>query len=161
MSAEKERQFYYDGKTLSVFGPRTMYYATVDAPPTIREMVAAVAEKYDLELPLTDLFMWGTEDDDIAAVLGAFRVGVDRFGDRLCDSYAFHQEDVNWQVWIARGTEPLPCKLVVTDLEDEARPQYSAELDWMLDPTFADVVFEFTPPKDAERIEIMAAQPAN
>ena len=52
-------------------------------------------------------------------------------------------------MWIARGTEPLPCKLVVTDLTDEARPQYSAELDWMLDPTFGDVVFEFTPPKDA------------
>jgi glycerol-3-phosphate dehydrogenase (NAD(P)+) len=31
-----------------------MYYATVDAPPTIKEMVEMVAEKYDLELPLTD-----------------------------------------------------------------------------------------------------------
>jgi hypothetical protein len=160
VSAEKERQYYYDGKTLTIFGPRTMYYATVDAPPTIREMVTGITEKYDLELPLTDLFLWGTEDEDEAAVISAFRVGVDRFGSRLCDSYAFHQEDVDWQVWIARGTEPLPCKLVVTDLSDDARPQYSAELDWLLDPTFGDVVFEFTPPKDAQRIEIMTAEAA-
>ena len=160
VSAEKERQYYYDGKTLTIFGPRTMYYATVDAPPTIREMVTGITEKYDLELPLTDLFLWGTEDEDEAAVVSAFRVGVDRVGSRLCDSYAFHQEDVDWQVWIARGTEPLPCKLVVIDLSDDARPQYSAELDWMLDPTFGDVVFEFTPPKDAQRIEIMTAEAA-
>jgi hypothetical protein len=159
-SAERERQFYYDGKTLTIFGPRTMYYASVDAPPTIREMVTAVAEKYDLEMPLSDLFLWGTDEEDEAAIVGAFRVGVDRFGNRLCDSYAFHQEDVDWEVWIARGTEPLPCKLVVTDRTDEARPQFSAELEWMLDPTFGDVVFEFTPPRDAQRIELLAAQPA-
>ena len=80
VSAEKERQYYYDGKTLTIFGPRTMYYASVDAPPTIREMVTAITEKYDIELPLTDLFLWGTEDEDQAAVVSAFRVGVDRFG---------------------------------------------------------------------------------
>src|SRR5688572_2393656 len=123
VSAERERQFYYDGKTLTVFGPRTMYYASIDTPPTIREMINAIAEKYELEMPLSDLFFWGTEDDDITAVESAFRVGVDRLGNRLCDSYAFRQEDVDWQVWIERGTEPLPCKLVVTDLSDEARPQ--------------------------------------
>jgi hypothetical protein len=159
-SAERERQFYYDGKTLTVFGPRTMYYASIDTPPTIREMIDDIAEKYDLEMPLSDLFFWGTEDEDETAITSAFRVGVDQFGNRLCDSYAFRQEDVDWQVWIERGTEPLPCKLVVTDLSDEARPQYSAELDWMIDPTFGDVVFEFTPPKDAQRIEMMTAEQA-
>ena len=71
VSAEKERQYYYDGKTLTIFGPRTMYDATVDAPPTIREMVTAITEKYDLELPLTDLFLWGTEDEDLEAVVSA------------------------------------------------------------------------------------------
>jgi hypothetical protein len=137
-----------------------MCYASIDTPPTIREMIAAIAEKYDLEMPLSDLFLWGTEEDDMTDIASAFRVGVDRFGNRLCDSYAFHQEDVDWQVWIERGPEPLPCKLVVTDLSDEARPQYSAELDWVLDPTFGDVVFEFTPPSGAQRIEMMTAEQA-
>jgi hypothetical protein len=160
VSAERERQFYYDGKTLTIFGPRTMYYASVDAPPTIHEMVTAVAERYDLDMPLSDLFLWGTDADDEAALKSAFRVGVDRFGTDLCDSYAFRQDEIDWQVWIRRGAEPLPCKLVVTDLTEESRPQYSAELEWVLDPTFGDVVFEFAPPREAQRIELMAAQPA-
>lgn len=38
----KDRQLFYDGKQLTVYGARTGYYATVDAPPTKIPMSTAI-----------------------------------------------------------------------------------------------------------------------
>jgi hypothetical protein len=52
---QKQRQFYYDGKTLTVYGKVVNYYASVSAPKTIKEMLAFAESKYGLEWPLADL----------------------------------------------------------------------------------------------------------
>jgi hypothetical protein len=57
-SDRKRRQFFYDGKTLTQYGPITGYYASVAAPPTITELLQVLDQKYDLNLPLADLFLW-------------------------------------------------------------------------------------------------------
>jgi hypothetical protein len=51
-SDRNERTFIYDGKTFTMFAHRAGYYATVPAPPTLRELDDALSEKYDIELPL-------------------------------------------------------------------------------------------------------------
>lgn len=58
-SDRKQRQIFYDGATLTVYGPRNKYYASVDAPPTIVELLSNAADRYGIELPLADLFLWG------------------------------------------------------------------------------------------------------
>ena len=58
-SERKDRQFFYDGKTLTVYGRRTGYYASVPAPPAVRELLEVAEQKYDLDFPLADLFFWG------------------------------------------------------------------------------------------------------
>jgi len=44
--------------------------------------------------------------------------------------------------------------MVITRLDDEARPQSVSLLTWNLKPTFKDAIFKFTPPKDAKLISI-------
>ena len=56
----KQRTIYYDGKTLTLYAPRMHYYATVTAPPTVMQMLDTVRAKYGVELPIADLFLWGT-----------------------------------------------------------------------------------------------------
>jgi hypothetical protein len=150
----KKRTFYYDGKTFTLYSPRMKFYAQADAPPTVREAVATIAEKYGLELPLADLFHWGeagatTDDIESAVVVGYAKIdGVD------CGQYAFRQGDVDWQVFIQTGDKPLPRKLVITTLTDDARPQFVALLNWKADAKFADTIFTFKPPEGAQRIHI-------
>jgi len=48
----------------------------------------------------------------------------------------------------------LPRKLVLTTVDDNARPRYSEVLMWNLAPSFNDATFTFEPPKDAQRIAI-------
>jgi len=47
---------------------------------------------------------------------------------------------------------PLPRRLVITTLTDDARPQHSDTLTWNLAPSFNDDAFVFNPPADAKRV---------
>jgi len=154
MSAEvdsdrKQRQFYYDGKTFTLFGERVGYYAQVPAPPTIREMLEWVESHYGIELPLLDLFAWGTENADESAILGAIDVGPSNVLGVETEHYAFRQSDVDYQLWIEPGASPLPRKYVITTLTEPSQPQHVMLLTWTLNPTLDDAAFEFVPPPGA------------
>jgi hypothetical protein len=151
-SDDTHRLYLYDGKNFTVWGRLVNYYATVPAPPTIGELFEKITEKYDIELPLYDLYNWGSKDEDINKIKTAIDIGPSAVEGVTCEHYAFHQEGVDWQIWIQLGEFPLPRKLVITTLTDEARPQHSDTLTWNLAPSFNDGAFAFDPPPDAKRV---------
>jgi Predicted periplasmic protein len=157
---DKQRQFYYDGRTLTVYGKLVNYYASVKAPKTIKEMLAFAESKYGLEWPLADLL---APESLAANVKSGFYLGKGRVRGVLCDHYAFRQDDVDWQIWIQEGKTPLPRKIVITTKNEEAAPQYAAVLSWNLSPSLADSVFRFVPPKRAGKIVLreLEVQPGN
>jgi len=147
-----ERLYLFNGKQFTLYGQRTNYYATVDAPATVKLLADALDENYGITLPLEDLFLWGTDDASTAAITAAKDLGLSVVGGATCELYAFRQEGIDWQVWIQKGNYPLPRKLVITTLTDEARPQYSATYRWDLAPSFNDAAFTFDPPEGALRV---------
>jgi hypothetical protein len=160
-SDRKQRQLFYDGKTVTLYGQRVKYYASFPAPPAIRDMLEVAEQRYGIEFPLADLFFWGTDKAHPEAITAAIAVGPSRVGGAECDHYAFRQADVDWQIWIEKGGTPLPRKLVITTTEEEGQPQYVAVFDWHLAPPLPDDLFTFVPPADAHRIVIreVTAQP--
>ncbi len=151
-SDERHRLYLYDGKNFTVWARLVNYYATVPAPPTIGELFEKITDKYDIELPLYDLYNWGGKDEDINKIKTAVDIGPSSVNGVTCEHYAFHQEGVDWQIWIQLGEFPLPRKLVITTLTDDARPQHSDTLTWNLAPSFNDGAFAFDPPADAKRV---------
>jgi hypothetical protein len=155
-SDRRVRNFYYDGKTFTMYSPRMSVFAQVAAPPTIGEVVGKIQEEYDINLPLTDLFTWADSPAEHGkAITSGIYVGPAKIRDIECDQYAFRQPDVDWQIWIQRGDTPLPRKVVITTRDDPALPQYTVYLDWNLTPKFDNATFAFTPPKDTYEIEIV------
>jgi len=154
-SARSERELIYDGKTVTLFTPAQKYYSTVEFSGTIGELANRLEEKYGIQFPMSDLFLWGTPAAPLDKIESAMNAGQDFIGDDLCDQYAFRQAKIDWQIWITTGSKPLPRKVVVTNRADEARPQSVSMIDWNLKPTFKDTVFKFTPPKGARKIEIV------
>jgi hypothetical protein len=150
-SDKQHRMYFYDGKSFSLWGQRVNYYATMPAPPTLRGLVDVLADKYDIEMPLADLFYWG-ERHGASDLESAVDIGPSQIGGVTCEHYAFRQKDADWQVWIQQGDYPLPRKLAITTTNDESRPQYSSVITWNLAPSFNDAAFTFVPPKDARRI---------
>jgi hypothetical protein len=150
----KHRTLYYDGKNLTLYAPRMKYYAQAEAPPTIKETAVMIEDRFGLDLPLVDLFRWGTDSADTASIASGIVVGPATINDVRCMQYAFHQGDVDWQIFIQEGDKPVPCKIVITTLSDEARPQFSATLKWKENTTFSPATFTFTPGKDDHRIKL-------
>src|SRR5690349_7149136 len=116
----QRRLFFFDGKRFTLYAPRPNFYATIDAPPTIEKLADVLEDKYDLELPLVDLFRWGTPEANVGSITLAVDLGPSVINGVTCQQYAFRQEGVDWQLWIQRGEQPLPCRIVITTLTDDA-----------------------------------------
>ena len=153
-SPVQSRKIYYDGKNVTVFGEKLGYYATFQAPDTIAGMIEAAASKYAIELPLADLFLFGTEKSNLGAITEALYTGPQRVGGVLCDNFAFRQPDVDWQVCVERGKNALPRKLVITSTDMAERPQRRSVMTWKAGTAPAAAAFTFKPPKDAKRIAV-------
>lgn len=152
---EKERSFsmYYDGKTLSLHGGDSNFYTSVSAPPTLKELVMTTFSEKGIELPLQDLFLWGTDASNSEGIISAMVIGKSLLAGESCTHYAYRQEGVDWQIWIKEGEQPLPLQLVITTTSYTSQPQYSARIKWNLTPKISDDLFAFTPPKDAHAID--------
>jgi hypothetical protein len=153
-SDDKNVFLFYDGKNFTVYGKLVNYYATVPAPPTIAELIAKVDNDYGIEIPLVDLFLWGTDQSGIKKITSAADLGPATVNDVTCEHYAFRQEGADWQIWIQLGDFPLPRKLVIRTLTDDARPEHTSILKWNLAPSYNDEAFTFDPPDDAKRIAL-------
>ena len=154
-TALSEREIIYDGKTVTLYTPAQKYYSTVEFTETIGGLISKLEERFGVEIPLSDLFLFGTPAAPLDKIESAMNAGQDFIGGDLCDHYAFRQGQVDWQIWISTGTKPLPRKVVITNRADDARPQSVSRIDWNLKPTFKDSVFKFTPPKGATKIELV------
>jgi hypothetical protein len=153
-SDDKDVFLFYDGKNFTVYGKGMNYYATVPAPATTAQLVDKVYNDYDVEIPLIDLFKWGTDNSAIRKITSAFDVGPSTVQGITCEHYAFRQEGLDWQIWIQLGDYPLPRKFVIRTLTDDARPQHTANLVWNLAPSYNEAAFAFDPPAGALRIPL-------
>jgi hypothetical protein len=154
------RFYFFDGKNFTIFGQVVNYYATVPAPPTLAQLADDLNDKYGIEMPLYDLFEWGTNDANIKKIKAADDIGPSAVDDVTCEQYAFRQEGVDWQIWIQLGEFPLPRKLVIRTLTDDAKPQHSETLTWNLAPSYSDNAFTYDPGPDARRITIAEVKAA-
>jgi hypothetical protein len=154
-SANGERVILHDGKTVTLYTPAQKYYSSVNLTASIGELVNGLEERYAVQLPLSDLFLFGTPAAPLDKFESAMNAGQDIIDGDLCDHYAFRQAGADWQIWIsAVPGKPLPRKIVITNRGDEARPQSVSMIDWNLKPAFTDAVFKFTPPKGSTKVEL-------
>ena len=154
-SSRSERELIYDGKAVTLYTPAQKSYSTVEFSGSLHELIRKLEDGYSVELPLSDLFLWGTPQAPLDKVESAMNAGQDIVDDALCDHYAFRQGDIDWQIWISAEGKPLPRKLVITNRADEARPQSVSLIEWDLKPDFADSTFKFKPPADAKMAKII------
>jgi len=149
-----QREIYYDGKTATLYTPQQKSYSSVEFKEPLGGLVSRLEERYGVEIPLYDLFTWGTPAAALDKIESAMNAGQDFVGGDLCNHYAFRQGNIDWQIWITAGSKPLPRKLVITNRGDEARPQSVTLMDWQLHPGFKDAIFKFAPPKGSTAVEL-------
>ncbi len=153
-----QQAFHYDGKSLTISNPATRHYATIDAPPTVEEMLDFARTKLDIVAPASDLVYRNAYDILMTDVTQGFVVGKGIVEGVRCDHLAFRAPHVDWQIWIQEGRQPLMRKLVITTRDMPSAPQFSVVVTkWDLNPAFGPGTFVFTPPQGAKKAEFVAS----
>jgi hypothetical protein len=154
------RRVYYDGAKMSVVALKAGKYVTFPVKGSVADVLAAAYEDYGIEFPLQDLFRWGDPASTVVRPTSGYRVGDAMIGDTKVGHYAFRQPGVDFQVWLEEGTQALPRKMVITNTEHPAQPQYVAYFRWNQAPEITADSFTFTPGPNDKLVDFGTAKMA-
>jgi hypothetical protein len=81
-------------------------------------------DKSQRPAPGADLLLSNVNDKLMDTVINVKDLGSGVIGGVECDHLAFRTKDVDWQIWIAQGSRPYPCRYVITSVKVAQAPQY-------------------------------------
>lgn len=148
-------EMLFDAKTLTLLGKNENLYTQIDIPGTVDNLINELHGTYNRPLPAADLIMTNVYDQLMPEVVDIKDLGSGVIGGAECDHLAFRTKDVDWQIWIAHGDLPYPCRYVVTSKLIADGPQYSIQLrDWKTGDEVAADDFSFENPTKAKQIDL-------
>ena len=146
-------EFIFDGRTLTMLGKNANAYAQAAAPGTIDALVDTLRTKYHRPIPGADLLMSNIHDQLMPEIINAKDLGSGVIDGVECDHLAFRTKDVDWQIWIAQGEHPYPCRYVITSTQMSRAPAYTIDLrDWKTGDAMTPASFAFTAPAGARKL---------
>jgi len=144
----------FDGKTLTLLGQNLNLYAQEDVPGSIDNLVDTL-RKHNRPLPAADLLLTDPYEALMQDVVDVKDLGSGVIGGVECDYLAFRAKEVDWQIWIAQGDRPYPCRYVIRSTFMDGAPQYSIQVrDWKAGDEVAATDFTFTPPAEAKKVDL-------
>ena len=149
----------FDGKTLTLLGKNANLYTQVAAPGTVDQLIDDLRDKYKRPLPGADLLLTDSYDGLMEDVYDSKDLGSGVVTGVECDTFAFRKNDVDWQIWIAQGEHPYPCRFVVTSKLANGDPQYTIQFrDWKFGNDVAADDFAFKNTSNAKQVELKDVQ---
>jgi hypothetical protein len=135
-------EFYYDGKTMTAFEPKSNLAATAKAPGTIEATLAAAYKDAAIYFPWTDVVVADPWADIAKDLKLAFYIGQSEIvGGTKTDMVAYANDLVFVQAWIG-ADDKLPRRLRAVYANDPSRLRHEMELsDWKLDVAVPDGAF--------------------
>jgi hypothetical protein len=146
-------EIVFDGKTLTLLGKDANVYGQADVPGTTDHLIDQLREKYRRPFPGADLLMSNSYDELMSDVIDVKDLGSGVIGGVECDHLAFRTKDVDWQIWIAQGARPYPCRYVITSSNIAGSPQYTIDVrGWKTGAEVAADTFSLQVPTDAKKL---------
>ena len=147
-------EMIFDGKMLTMLHKDAKTYAQADVPGTLDHLIDELRDKFHKPFPGADLLMSNVYDQLMPNVTDVKDLGSGVIGGKECDHFAFRTQDVDWQIWIAQGDKPYPCRYVITSKNVDQGPQYSVQVrDWKTGSEVAVDNFAFANPTSAKKID--------
>lgn len=150
-----DQEFYFNGRTLTLYGKLVNYYATMTASETIDidSALDYAREEVGVVMPGSDLVYQNPYQGLMEEVESGMYVGTSTIDGVEVHHLAFRGSEVDWQIWIENDDTPLPRKYVITSKWITGAPQFTAVFaDWDTSAQLEDALFDFEPPPGAEKI---------
>jgi hypothetical protein len=147
-------ELVFDGKTVSLLGKEQNLYAQAEIPGTIDHLVDELRDKFHRPLSGADLLMSDVYGQLMPLVTNVKDLGSGVIRGVECDHLAFRTAEVDWQIWIAQGDRPFPCRYVITTKKVKGWPQYTVDVrDWKTGAEVAADDFAFKVPPGARKLK--------
>jgi hypothetical protein len=147
-------EYVFDGKTLAMLGKNANAYAQVDWTGTLDQLIDELRSKYHRPIPAADLLESNIYDQLMPEVVDTKDLGSGVINGVECDHVAFRTKDVDWEIWIAQGNRPYPCRYVVTSTQVNRAPQYTIDLRaWKTGAQVAPDRFTLSVPPGARKLD--------
>lgn len=147
----------FDGKGLTAFKADELVYAHVEKPGTVDDAVIYLVRDLQMIMPLARMFLTTFPQDLEKQLTEVSYVEENRLFDVPTDHLAARSTDIDLQVWITQGEQPLPRRVILTYKNAPGQPQFRADLSaWNLAPQVQADSFHFNPPAGAELIPFLA-----
>jgi hypothetical protein len=147
---------WYNGKTLTIASHPEKVFAQAPMPETIDRTLDALAERYDMALPMGDLFYGSAEKALLSDTTTGGYVGTENVGDTPCVHLAFKDTGVDWELWLPEQGDPLPKRFKVLQKRRTGQPVIDLTFTaWDLAPQISDATFVPKVPADYEGIAIL------
>jgi hypothetical protein len=147
-------EFIFDGKTLTLHGKNLNIYAQTEITGTIDDAIRAYEMETGIPAPGADLFFADPYAILSTGIKSSVYIGTAYVNGVECHHLAFREANVDWQLWIKTGDEPLPMKYVITSKWHTGAPQYEIRLrDWNTNPAIKTDQYAFTVPEGAKKLE--------
>jgi hypothetical protein len=141
----------FDGKTLTIYGKGKNAYVQAEVPGTVDNLIDHLRDRFHRQLPGADLLGSNVYDALMTDVTDVKDLGSGVIGGQECDHLAFRAKDTDWQIWIAQGANPYPCRYVITSKGVDQAPQFTMTIrDWK---TGGAADFSFKPPAGATKLD--------
>ena len=148
-------ELLFDGKMLTLLGKNLNVYTQLEVPGTLDHLVDELRNTYNRPLPAADLLLSNSYDELMLDVIDVKDLGAGVVGGVVCDHLAFRKTDVDWQIWIAQGKEPYPCRYVITSTQLNSGPQYTIQFrDWRTGGEVAAVDYSFNNKTNAGKVDL-------
>ena len=154
------QQFFFDGKSVTLFNKDKNVYATLKAPGEIQSALEYAQSAFEINAPLSDLIYRSAYRVLTANVHSGHYVGLHLVRGVKCHHLLFIQDDIDWQIWIENSQTPFPRKMVITSKWLAGGPQFTALMSyWKTSARLPEDLFVFTAPVTAQKIKILPADP--
>jgi hypothetical protein len=150
----KHFRFAWDGKTIGVYDENDNVYASAAHSGDIDSFIDFLREDVGLKLPTADLFSLDLGKILLDAVVAATWIGRQTLHGEDCDHVALlSRQRIGVQLWIRRGEQAVPERVVITYGGARGTPQFRADFTkWDLSPSARDSLFELDPPRGAKQV---------
>ena len=146
-------EMVFDGKTLTLLGKNSNVYTQIEAPGTIDQLEDVLRNKYHRPVPGADMLISDPYTALMPEVNDAKDLGSGVIHGVECDHLAFRTKEVDWQIWIAQGARPYPCRYVITSKEVTGWPQDTLDTwGWKTGAEVASDSFKLEIPAGAKKL---------
>jgi hypothetical protein len=152
----RDLESWYNGKVLTIASHKDKVFGQAPMPENINRTLDVLAERYDMALPMGDLFYGPAIKALLTDTTTGGYAGTEDVGGTRCYHLAFKDVGADFELWLPVEGEPLPKRFKVVQHRRTGQPVIDVTFnEWNLAAPTSDATFKPKVPADYEGIAVV------